>query len=52
MALATYLRELGKCRITEEWGVSQQLVTYVWLRGVHGLGAMADVLRGVEHSEC
>ena len=29
----------------------QQLVADVWLRGVHGLGAMADVLGGVEDSE-
>ena len=47
----TYLRELGKCRVTEEWGVSEQLVAYIWFGGVLGSGAMADVLCGVEHSE-
>ena len=51
MALSTYLRELGKSRVTEEWGVSEQLVAYIWFGGVVGSGAMADVLRGVEHSE-
>ena len=46
------LGELGKAVVAEERGVAQQLVTDVGLGRVHGFGAVADVLGGMEHPKC
>ena len=46
-----HLRELSKVWVAEERCMTKQLMTDVWFGGVVGLGAMADVLGGVEHSE-
>jgi hypothetical protein len=32
--------------------VAEQLVAHIWLRGIQRAAVMADVLRGVEHTEC
>ena len=45
------LRELSKAGVTEERDVPKQFVADVWFGRVHWLGAVANVLSGVEHSE-
>ena len=48
---AYLLGELSKGGVTEEGNMSKQLVTTIWFRSVHWLGAVADVLGGVKHSK-
>ena len=51
VAECAHLRELSEAGVTEQRHMAEQLVTDVWLRCVHGPGAVADVLGGVEHAE-
>ena len=48
---ADLLAELGEGGVSEERDVTEELVTDIWLRGVHGGAVVSDVLGRVEHSE-
>lgn len=45
------LAELGKGWIGKERNVAEQLVAHIWLRCVHRLAGVADVLGGMEDAE-